>query len=147
VWLRCQSAGGFAAVSSSLPGLGQTATCEFHHSLAMANLIDTCLLDDGWSALNRRTWSSGAGHTATQCVFWNTGGKGVLRSFQYGWGYVIGTAPTLTVNDTAGAGGSEGTAPNDWLEGLGRASTLTPRSLYVAQYRARTGTLPEGASP
>jgi hypothetical protein len=89
--------------------------------------VDSCLVDDGWSALNRGTWSSGAGHTATRCVFWNVTGKGLLRSAQFGYGYVIGTGEDLQLKVTG----------DDWLEGRGKAETLSPRSLYETQHALR----------
>ncbi|MEO2088761.1 MAG: hypothetical protein ABGY75_04575, partial [Gemmataceae bacterium] len=69
-------------------------------------------------------------------MFWNTSGTGTLRSLQYATGYVIGTAPELTVaTDPAQAFGSAGagTDPVDWTEGLGQADLLDPPSLYEAQ--------------
>ncbi len=109
---------------------------EFHHSLAMANLIDGAVSTDGWGAVNRGSESSGAGHTATENVFWNVRG-GFVRSLQYGWGYVIGTtdAEVLTdVDDLFGRG--RGTEPADFVEGEGQGATLEPVSLYEDQ-RAR----------
>ena len=144
VWLRCHSAGGFALFAKEFPGLGQLGYSEFHHSLATANAIDACTVDDGWSAVNRGTYSSGAGHSATQNVFWNLQGTAAsLRSQQFGWGYVIGTGPGVVL--TAGTAG--GTDPEDWIEGEGRAATLDPPSLYVEQHTRRTGRPPEGADP
>ncbi|MCP5070607.1 MAG: hypothetical protein GY946_28930 [bacterium] len=61
VWLRCESAEGFAVFLKAFPSVGQLGFSEFHHSLATANLIDSCTIDDGWSAINRGTFSSGAG--------------------------------------------------------------------------------------
>ena len=78
----------------------------------MANLVENSTLNDGWVAMNRESQSSNSGHTATDCVFWNVrGSKGtsedflssgnpdhfsypgfsMLRSYQVGMGYVIGT--------------------------------------------------------
>ncbi len=129
VWLRCGSFEGQALnefLGVIVPIVGYS---EYHHSLATANLVDQCTVDDGWSAINRGTMSSGAGHTATECVFWNTTGSGLLRSSQYGRGYVIGTGPDLrlTVSD------------QEWLEGEDKAADLRPQSLYEAQFEKRTG--------
>jgi hypothetical protein len=135
VWLRCETEGGVAALSAEFP-FGLTGYSEFHHSLATANLVDSCVVHDGWSAVNRRDWSSGAGHTATRCVFWNTTGAGHLRSAQYATGYVIGTGPDLRVNANLTPADTEGTAPEDWTEHEGRAAELVPPSLYEEQ-RAR----------
>jgi len=111
---------------------------EFHHSLAMANLIDDSLTDDGWGAVNRRSYSSGAGHSATQNVFWNVQGAGTLTSFQYGLGYVVGTGPELVVEvAVSDLNDSAGTAPEDHTEGLGEAATLQPGSLFDDQLARR----------
>jgi len=133
VWLRCGSFEGQALnefLGITVPIVGYS---EYHHSLATANLVDQCTVDDGWSAINRGTMSSGAGHTATECIFWNTTGSGLLRSSQYGWGYVIGTGPDLrlTVSD------------QEWLEGEDKAADLRPQSLYEAQFEKRTGEAPQ----
>lgn len=137
VFLRTTSAGG---VSDNGP-LSVTGMSEFHHSLAMANLIDQSIADDGWQSVNRRLESSGAGHAGTENVFWNLGGAGTLRSMQYAMGYVIGTGPSLTViTDPATPDlllGGVGTEPEDWAEGVGQASTLEPRSLYEDQLARR----------
>jgi hypothetical protein len=132
VWLRCRSYEGEALnefLGVLVPIVGHS---EYHHSLATANLVDRCTVDDGWSALNRGTMSTGAGHTATQCVFWNTTGSGLLRSTQFGIGYVIGTGPDLRLSVTG----------DDWLEAEGQAADLTPSSLYEAQFEKRTGAPP-----
>lgn len=133
VWLRCTSRGGLAMTDGfQLPGVGLPATSEFHHSLAMSNLIDSCTLDDGWHAENRGSYSTGAGIASTDAVFWNNVGKGEIRSKQYGNGYVIGTASSLRVDvkDTE-------FAPEDYTELLGKGETLSPSSLYEDQRRRR----------
>ena len=116
---------------------------EFHHSLAMANLIDTSVVHDGWQSVNRGGYSSGAGHAGTQNVFWNLTGEGSLRSVQYGYGYVVGTGPDLEVTVDPGdpflLGAGAGTAPQDHTEGLGAADTLEPPSLYEDQLARRLG--------
>ena len=104
----------------------------------MANLVDNCEVNDGWEAANRKGWSSGAGHTATQSVFWNSVGSGKITSRQYGMGYVIGTAKSISVSvSTWGIGGS-GTAPKDFVEGKGKGAMLVPQSLYEDQLDRRT---------
>ena len=135
VWLRCVSSEGLALFSQAFPSLGQLGYSEFHHSLATGNLIDQCTTDDGWSGVNRGDFSSGAGHSATQNVFWNTRGSGIVRSRQFGRGYVIGTAEGLTVQ--VGVAGD--TSPDDTVEGAGHATTLRPPSLYLDQFVRRTG--------
>ncbi len=146
VWLRIHSSQGTTVLIPEFP-IGAIGASEFHHSLATANLIDSSTLDDGWAALNRGSWSSGAGHSATANVFWNTSGTGTLRSFQYAMGYVIGTAPDLTVKadlddpnlNVLDRSAASGTEPSDHVEGLGAASLLDPPSLYEAQLAARLG--------
>jgi hypothetical protein len=139
VWLRTTSAGGRADNGP----ITVTGSSEFHHSLAMANLVDSSFADDGWQCLNRGTESSGAGHAGTQNVFWNVSGAGALRSAQYGWGYVIGTGPDLRVVTDLTAlellYGGAGTEPSDFTEGVGAAATLEPASLYEDQLRRRLG--------
>jgi hypothetical protein len=148
VWLRTRSLDGRAYPSrdSTLYGTGFS---EFHHSLATANLIDASWSNDGWSASNRRTESTGAGHTATENVFWNTSGPGLIRSYQFGVGYVIGTGsdselavvppeldPELApfINPLSPWYLSE---PWDFVEGEGRGAMLEPASLYEDQLLRR----------
>ena len=150
VWLRVHSADG-RTVHGSAGTLSSVGYSEFHHSLATANLIDSSVLDDGWSAVNRKDESSGAGHTATDNVIWNASGEGLVRSYQYGWGYVIGTGPEITVETERTpapygleelwellAAGTD-TEPMDWAEGVGRAEMLEPSSLYEDQLMRRLG--------
>ncbi|MCA9664210.1 MAG: hypothetical protein KC503_01445 [Myxococcales bacterium] len=137
VFLRCTSRGSeYVTMLLGVP-LITPARCEYHHSLAMANLVDSCQLDDGWQTFNRFGESSGAGHTATQSVFWNTRGAGTLQSLQFGWGYVIGTAPSVVLDTAIGGLFATGTAPADFVEGAGSAATLHPTSLYEDQLARR----------
>ena len=131
VWLRVHTSGG-RSYSGQDAAFVSTGFSEFHHSLATANLIDSCVLDDGWSAVNRGRESSGAGHSATQSVFWNSKGSGQIRSAQYGWGYVIGTDSGLDVF-TITLFFDQGTEPEDFAEGLGIGHLLDPVSLYEDQ--------------
>ena len=140
IFLRVHSSEGRALDSRG--GFALLGASEFHHSLAMANLIDSSVLDDGWVGVNRLTASSGAGHSATQNVFWNIGGVGVIRSFQYGWGYLIGTGPELRVFTTGVPWEGLDTEPPDYTEALGRADDLMPRSLYEDQLRRRLASTP-----
>jgi len=129
VWLRCESRDGRAINSAFGLPVAIVGFSEYHHSLATANLVDSCFVSDGWSAVNRGQYSSGAGHTATECVFWNVTGPGLVRTGQYGRGYVIGTGretKVLSLDD-------------DWVEGEGAAATLDPPSLYEAQRKRRVG--------
>ena len=82
--------------------------------------------------------------TSTQCVFWNNSGKGSLRSYQYGWGYVIGTQGLdvrTAADDAPGApgtsGADEGTAPYDYLEHADARPSVA--SLYEDQLARRLG--------
>jgi hypothetical protein len=155
VWLRVTSSGGVMQSGDPAGSLiSTTGHSEFHHSLAMAALIDASRFDDGWGAVNRKRESSGAGHTATESVLWNTSGAGMIRSYQYGHGYVIGTAPELEVKaeheplPEAFAEAPElwwalvaweGAEPQDWVEGAGVGATLDPPSLYEDQLARRLG--------
>ena len=112
---------------------------EYHHALAMANLVDSSEAHDGWAAKNRMHWSSGAGHSATQCVFWNTRGTGSLESLQYGLGYVIGTEDLDVRTEVLDVFDSAGTSPEDWVEGLNEGDELWPPSLYEEQRLRRLG--------
>lgn len=140
VWLRIHSSEG-KAVAIMDGELGLTGLSEFHHSLATANLIDQSTLDDGWGAVNRGTYSTGAGHSATQSAVWNSGGTGVVRSRQFGHGYVIGPAPELDVDSSLDDPGADGTEPEDWVERAPADADgpLVPASLYEDQLARRLG--------
>jgi len=134
VWLRCTSRGSRDMKGRRDP-IGLPAYCEYHHSLAMACLVDSCTFTDGWYGGNRRHWSSGAGHSVTQSVYWNTRG-GRLRSCQYGPGYVIGTTDVKARTHLFGPS-ANGTGPKDHVEGCGRGQSLVPQSLYEDQLEQR----------
>jgi hypothetical protein len=141
VWLRTTSEDSRAYFADWDP-VGYAAYSEFHHSLAMANLIDQSVATDGWQAVNRQDESSGAGHSATETVWWNLTGGGYLRSLQVGDGYVVGTDGVDLHVDPDEADfffSGEGTAPEDWTEGIGDAATLEPASLYEDQLARRVG--------
>ncbi|MCA9661953.1 MAG: hypothetical protein KC486_26680 [Myxococcales bacterium] len=141
VWLRIHSKDGIA-VPLKGADVGLTGFSEFHHSLATANLIDQSTIDDGWGAVNRGDYSTGAGHSATQSVLWNSDGSGILRSRQFGHGYVIGPAPSLKVETSLDLLDGLGTEPEDWVEGPGdpdKAGALEPASLYEDQLARRLG--------
>lgn len=137
VFLRCLTEGGQIVYSATLP-LTYPAASEYHHSLAMACLVDSPTVRDIWAAQNRGTESTGAGHTATQNIFWNSRGStnGTVRSMQYGWGYVIGTTD-VQVDTSVGGLGSAGSAPEDFVELVDRGAALDPPSLYEDQLRRR----------
>ncbi|MBT3288012.1 MAG: hypothetical protein HN380_11755 [Victivallales bacterium] len=135
VWLRCRSANS-RSYKNILDPIGWPAYCEFHHSLAMGCLIDSCQLDDGWFGGNRHNWSSGAGNTVTQTVYWNTTGKGKITSWQDGHGYIIGTRGVKVETSLKSKYGRH-TAPEDTREGIGAGATLRPVSLYEDQRQRR----------
>lgn len=140
VWLRMHSLRG-KAVAIKAGEVGLTGLSEFHHSLATANLIDLSTVDDGWGAVNRGSYSSGSGHSATQSALWNVRGEGTIRSRQFGHGYVIGPGQGLSVETALGVPEAEGTAPEDWVE-LAPADAdgpLQPASLYEDQLARRLG--------
>jgi len=136
VWHRVHSLEGRSFFSPD-SSISQAGFSEFHHSLATANLIDQSRFDDGWSAVNRGDYSSGAGHSATESVFYNSTGTGTLRSAQFGWGYIIGTSPDINIVTRPFGVGRQGTEPEDYVEGAGRGSGLYPASLYEDQRRRR----------
>jgi hypothetical protein len=139
VFLRTVSQGGEAWPDAGGGTGTTTGFSEYHHALAMANLVDDSVADDGWGAVNRLTYSSGAGHTATRSVFWNLRGAGQLVSLQFGRGYVIGTDGLEVRTEVLDLYDSRGTAPEDWVEGLDRGADLQPSSLYEDQRARRLG--------
>ncbi|MBK7828455.1 glycosyl hydrolase family 28-related protein [Nannocystis sp.] len=140
VWLRVHSSGGVAVAVKDLD-FGLTGLSEFHHSLATANLIDESTVDDGWGAVNRNAESSGAGHSSTQSAVWNPAGAGVVRSRQFGHGYVIGPGPFVKLETSLGVPGAEGTEPEDFIERAPKDAPgpLIPASLYEDQLARRLG--------
>ena len=102
----------------------------------MANLVDSCTLEDGWYGGNRQDWSSGAGHSVTQSVYWNTTGGGVIKSWQFGNGYIIGTEDVTVLTQLFGDSAEE-TAPEDYVEGEDVGAALEPQSLYLDQLSRR----------
>ncbi len=130
-------------------------TTDFHMYLSHSNLIDGMILEgDTLEAAYRGFLSTGAAHTASQNVFWNTrcddgiGSSTVaVKSMQWGHGYVIGTSGAesdiATERDVS-------TRPHDWREGVGEGATLVPASLYEEQLAmriAREGRQPPVADP
>ena len=79
-------------------------------------------------------------------MFWNVEGTGVLRSQQYGWGYVIGTGPEVDVQTSLAPASAAGSAPEDWTEGVGLGADLRPVSLYEDQFLRRTGRAAPGST-
>ncbi len=136
VFLRNHTVGGEAFTGPD-EGFATLGASEFHHALAMSNLIDSCTVDDGWKAVNRLGYSSGAGHTATETVFWNNRGTGILSSYQYGKGYVIGTDGVRVYHDPSATFEGIGSEPEDWVEGLEEGARLDPPSLFEDQRERR----------
>ncbi len=139
VWLRVTSQDGRALPFDS-EWIWTTGLSEYHHSLSTANLVDGGVATDGWQGVNRHDESSGAGHSATECVFWNLGGGGMLRSLQWDWGYVI--APNdmdlhVDPEEWAWDDPGEGTEPQDWVEGEGESLPVEPESLFEDQLARR----------
>jgi len=135
VFLRVESRDGKNVLSKD-DSSAFTALSEFHHSLATANLVDSSLFDDGFSIVNRNDESTGAGHTGTENALWNSRGKGMLRSLQHGWGYVIGTLGLSVVTESV-LPMALGTEPVDLVEGQELGATLEPPSLYEDQRKRR----------
>jgi hypothetical protein len=135
VLLRVESREGKSLVTKD-DSFTVTSLSEYHHSLATANLVDSSLFDDGFSTINRHEESTGAGHTGTQNAFWNLRGKGMLRSLQFGWGYVIGTSGLALVTESP-LPMATGTEPFDLVEGQDRGATVEPPSLYEDQRKRR----------
>lgn len=121
---------------------------DFHAYLSMANLIDNLTIDQDRFDAADRSGAAGVsgfpkhGVSTTHSVFWNNIGQryshdlpAIIRSDQYGWGYVIGTrgpAPRVYAAD-----GNPRTLPQDFVEGEGEGATLQPQSLYFDQLRRR----------
>lgn len=140
VWLRIHSLNGESVAVMDLD-FGLTGLSEFHHSLATANLIDHSTVDDGWGAVNRNAESSGAGHSSTQSAVWNPDGKGVVRSRQFGHGYVIGPGQFVKLETALGTPDAKGTEPEDFVEPVPKDAPgpLIPQSLYEDQLMRRLG--------
>ncbi len=126
-------------------GFTINSSSEFHHSLALANLIDSSVLNDGWKSWNRKSESSNSGHAGTQNVFWNTKGKGELVSYQFDKGYIIGTSSDLEVKIDASKdvlhniqGRGDDADPLDYTEYIGKREDLFPKSLFENQLLRRT---------
>lgn len=78
----------------------------------------------------------------------------MVRSYQWGHGYVIGTGPEIDIayqSEEPPPGLEElfaatapwnFTEPEDVIEGVGRGSDLEPTSLFQAQLQRRLETLP-----
>ncbi len=112
--------------------------------LSAANLFDSMTMNgDYLEAVYRPYGTVQHGWTTTQSVFWNTTGNSyqsgqsaVVKSRQFGNGYVIGTrGPANAVEYLISA--SDPSAPQDFVEGIGTAADLMPQSLYLDQKAKR----------
>lgn len=142
-----QQASGNVIYRSYISNPIQALPADFHAYLSMGNLIDNLTIDQDRYEAADRSGSAGVsgfpkhGVTTTGSVFWNIEGlhyrkdmQAIIRSEQFGWGYVIGTrgpAPKVF------AGANSRTNPADWVEGEGRGAQLSPQSLYYDQLRRR----------
>ena len=119
---------------------------DFHMHLSAANLVDnTTLYQERFEAADRSPYGTTShGVTTTESVFWNTngakqpsyGGTSVVRSQQYGQGYVIGMRGSATGVDVSV---TTKTAPADLAEVAQSGNELVPQSLYVDQTQKRLG--------
>ncbi len=147
VFQRIESSGGLvcSSLENQLSNNCSLGPSDFHHALAIANLFDHAIIDDGLQVGNRQEWSSGAGQTGTQNLFWNISGDGDVYAYNQDVGYVIGTGSNINVSTNLGLGTwpqshlSPGTAPEDYTELLGDAEVLLPQSLYDDQLAKRLG--------
>ncbi len=128
--------------SGSTNGSGSDHHMHFSQSI----LFDMADADrDFYDARWRADWGTVAhGLTATNSVYWNTRGLGahpsqgnLVRSAQYGHGFVIGTSGVHSSVDNSTV--TSRTSPADFVEGVGSGDTLEPVSLYRDQFERRTG--------
>jgi hypothetical protein len=121
---------------------------DFHMHLSPANLIDSMVLDDDSIEAADR-FHADHGHGTTQSVMWNTRGdtdgwevdiglKKLIRTAQFGWGYVIGTSGNDRRVETPN---HNHVLPHDFVEGEGSGADLIPRSLYQSQLDLRLSTI------
>jgi hypothetical protein len=115
---------------------------DFHMHLSISNLIDNYTVNgDLLEAAYRPYGTIQHGQTTTESVFWNTygikgqgGSSTIIKSQQWGFGYIIGTQGTVTGVSTPGGNNTE---PIDFKEGIGKGATLEPASLYEDQLKKR----------
>lgn len=125
---------------------------DFHMMLSMANLFDGFISDGDFIDASFRPYGTPGKvhmHSTTQSVIWNTIGLEMFKnqnllidSRQFGKGYVIGTSgKVINVRTTPVAGLrnniSFDSAPEDYVEGVGKGETLVPKSLYLDQLERR----------
>ncbi|WP_167859690.1 glycosyl hydrolase family 28-related protein [Paenibacillus cymbidii] len=119
---------------------------ETHGWMSAANLFDNMrVINTFMTATNHHDSgrsANGQGQTTTQTVFWNTLGDSyqsgqsyIIKSQQYGWGYIIGTRGAA--NAVQAVTTDDGTAPIDFVEGEGEGDTMAVPSLYMDQLSKR----------
>ncbi|MBJ6361226.1 glycosyl hydrolase family 28-related protein [Paenibacillus sp. GCM10012307] len=119
---------------------------DFHMHLSVANLFDSMTMNgDYLEAVYRPYGTVQHGWTTSQSVFWNTTGNAyqsgqssIVKSRQWGQGYVIGTRGAAN-NVEYSISGNDASAPQDFVEGIGTAADLQPQSLYLDQKAKRLG--------
>lgn len=118
---------------------------DFHMHLSMANLFDNMTMNgDFIEAVYRPYGTIEHGWTTTQSVIWNTNGtayaagqSSIVKSKQFGQGYVVGTRGAAN-GVTYTVPGSDASAPQDLVEGIGTGLDLVPQSLYLDQKAKRS---------
>ena len=123
---------------------------DFHHSLSIANLIESMdvISTDvtsmskfkyAWVIKNRKRESAGAGFTGLNNVFWRINiypNNHTILSEQadanQGKGYIIGSTATSEPTKIKGT---------EWREGIGNVEDLEPISLYKEQLKLRLSRL------
>jgi hypothetical protein len=126
-----------------------TLVSDFHMHMSAANLMDNLTLyQEKFEAADRSPYGTTShGVTTTQSVFWNTHGAkyrsgttSIIRSQQYGEGYVIGVRGSATGVDLTN---TTKTSPTDFAETALSGEELVPQSLYVDQLKKRLGSTVE----
>jgi len=142
VFLQCDDRNtGRAMGSSSTPYTTNGSGSDNHMHFSHSNLWDRCIAYDSYYTASHRGTSGTVPHglSSAHAIYWNTTGEGtryndIVKSNQGRYGYVIGTSGTkFGVNSTV----SNGTAPEDHVEGVGTGGTLLPVSLYQDQLERR----------
>ncbi|GAB6927886.1 hypothetical protein JCM10914A_18690 [Paenibacillus sp. JCM 10914] len=117
---------------------------DFHMHLSVANLFDSMKMNgDYLEAVYRPYGTVQHGWTTSQSVFWNTTGNAyqsgqsaIVKSRQWGQGYVIGTRGSASAVEYS-VPANDPSAPQDFVEGVGTAADLMPQSLYLDQKAKR----------
>lgn len=117
---------------------------DFHMHLSMANLFDSMTMNgDYLEAVYRPYGTIQHGWTTSQSVFWNTTGNSylpgqsaIVKSKQFGHGYVIGTRGAANAVEYL-VPANDASAPQDFVEGIGTSADLMPQSLYLDQKAKR----------